>query len=95
MSVTYLPLEAWNNTGNSTAYWRAVGCVALPRASRTAVLLVMRSAVTEIMSLIQSARLNRHDPYAYLKDGLIRLPTQRASEIAQLLPHNWQPPRLG
>lgn len=38
-----------------------------------------------IMSLIQSARLNGHDPYAYLKDVLTRLPTQRASEIDQLL----------
>ncbi|MBP5059866.1 transposase, partial [Pseudomonas chlororaphis] len=44
-----------------------------------------------IMSLIQSARLNGHDPYAYLKDILTRLPTQRASEIDQLLPHKWQP----
>ncbi|KPB86690.1 Transposase IS66 [Pseudomonas syringae pv. maculicola] len=43
-----------------------------------------------IMSLIQSARLNGHDPYAYLKDVLTRLPTQRASEIDQLLPHKWQ-----
>ncbi|MDH4559550.1 hypothetical protein E8F06_00860 [Pseudomonas sp. BN411] len=44
-----------------------------------------------IMSLIQSARLNGHDPYAYLKDVLMRLPTQRASEIADLLPHRWCP----
>lgn len=43
-----------------------------------------------IMSLIPSARLNGHDPYAYLKDVLMRLPTQ-ASEIDQLLPHKWQP----
>jgi transposase len=42
-----------------------------------------------IMSLIQSARLNGHDPYAYLKDVLTRLPAQRASEIAELLPHRW------
>jgi len=42
-----------------------------------------------IMSLIQSARLNGHDLYAYLKDVLTRLPTQRASEIGQLLPHQW------
>lgn len=40
-----------------------------------------------IMSLIQFARLNEHDPYAYLKDVLTRLPTQRASKIDQLLPH--------
>ena len=39
----------------------------------------------------QSARLNGHDPYAYLKDVLTRLPTQRASEIAELLPHRWRP----
>ncbi|RFP98672.1 transposase domain-containing protein, partial [Pseudomonas aeruginosa] len=28
---------------------------------------------------------------AYLKDVLTRLPTQRASEIGQLLPHQWKP----
>lgn len=39
------------------------------------------------MSLIQSARVNGHDPYAYLKGILKRLPTQRASEIMELLPH--------
>ena len=45
-----------------------------------------------IMSLIQSAKLNGHDPYAYLKDVLTRLPTQRNSMIAELLPHRWMPP---
>jgi len=44
-----------------------------------------------IMSLIQSARLNGHDPYAYLKDVLTRLPTQLNSRIEELLPHRWQP----
>ena len=44
-----------------------------------------------IMSLIQSARLNGHDPYRYLKDVLERLPTQRASRIGELLPHSWVP----
>ncbi|WP_447904015.1 transposase domain-containing protein [Pseudomonas serbica] len=43
------------------------------------------------MSLIQSARNNGHDPYAYLKDVLIRAPTQRASEIMELLPRRWRP----
>jgi transposase len=42
-----------------------------------------------VMSLIQSAKINGHDPYAYLKDVLQRLPTQRASAINELLPHNW------
>jgi transposase len=45
-----------------------------------------------ITSLIQSAKLNGHDPYAYLKDVLERLPTQRASEVDALLPHRWTPP---
>ena len=44
-----------------------------------------------IMSLIQSAKLNGHDPYAYLKDVLERLPTQPNSRIEELLPHRWQP----
>ncbi|AGE24452.1 transposase component [Pseudomonas poae RE*1-1-14] len=48
-----------------------------------------------IMSLIQSARLNGHDPYAYLKDVLKRLPTQQASETGQLLPYQWTGPSLG
>jgi len=43
-----------------------------------------------VMSLVHSARLNGHDPYAYLKDVLERLPTQPASRIGQLLPHRWQ-----
>ena len=41
------------------------------------------------MSLIQSARLNGHDPYVYLKDVLGRLPTPPASRIGELLPHTW------
>ncbi len=45
-----------------------------------------------IMSLIQSAKLNGHEPYAYLKDVLTRLPTQKASAIGELLPHNWKAP---
>ncbi len=45
-----------------------------------------------VMSLIQSAKLNGHEPYAYLKDVLARLPTQKASVIGELLPHNWVAP---
>jgi transposase len=44
-----------------------------------------------VMSLIQSARMNGHDPYAYLKDVLTRLPTHKANRIEELLPHRWQP----
>jgi transposase len=42
-----------------------------------------------IMSLVHSARLNGHEPHAYLKDVLERLPTQPASRIGKLLPHRW------
>lgn len=44
-----------------------------------------------VMTLIQSAKLNGHDPYAYLKDVLTRLPTQKNNAIDELLPHNWTP----
>jgi len=44
-----------------------------------------------VMSLVHSARINAHDPYAYLRDVLERLPTQPASRIGELLPHRWQP----
>ena len=43
-----------------------------------------------VMSLIQSAKLNGHDPHAYLKDVMTRLPTHKASRIGELLPHRWQ-----
>ena len=44
------------------------------------------------MSLIQSAKLNGPDPYAYLKDVLERLPTHPASRIDELLPQRWTAP---
>jgi len=36
--------------------------------------------------------MNGHDPYAYLRDVLERLPTQQASRVDELLPHRWTPP---
>ena len=42
-----------------------------------------------VMSLIQSAKLNGHDPHAYLKEVLTRLPTHMNSRIDELLPHRW------
>jgi transposase len=44
-----------------------------------------------VMGLVHSAKLNGHDPHAYLKDVLARLPTQPASRINELLPHHWRP----
>ena len=48
-----------------------------------------RAAV--VMSLIESAKLNGHDPWAYLKDVFERLPTLKHRDLEQLLPHNWRP----
>jgi transposase len=42
------------------------------------------------MSSVQSAKLNDHDPYAYLKDVLARLPSHPAAGIDDLLPHRWR-----
>ncbi len=47
-----------------------------------------------VMSLIQSAKLNGHDPYRYLKDVLERLSPQPASRIEELLPYRCQPPPI-
>nr|WP_227523039.1 IS66 family transposase [Moraxella osloensis] len=46
-----------------------------------------------VMSLVQSARLNGIDPYAYLADVLRRLPTHKDKDIDELLPHVWKPPQ--
>ena len=42
------------------------------------------------MSLIQSAKLHRLDPYAYLRDVLERLPLTPQSRIGELLPGAWK-----
>lgn len=38
------------------------------------------------MSLLRTARLNGHEPYAFLKDVLERVPTQPASAMAACCP---------
>jgi transposase len=45
-----------------------------------------------VMSLVQSARLNGHEPWAYLKDVLERLLEHPNRRIDELLPHRWVPP---
>jgi len=44
-----------------------------------------------VMSLVQSAKLNGYDPWAYLRDVLARLPTQLNSRIDELLPYRRKP----
>jgi len=53
--------------------------------------LLAGQRAASIMSLIQTAKLNGHDPYAYLRDVLTRLPTQMNSDLGDLLPHRWKP----
>lgn len=42
-----------------------------------------------VMSLVQSARMNGHDPWLYLRDVLQRLPTLLNTRLDKLLPHRW------
>ena len=44
-----------------------------------------------VMSLVQSARMNGHEPWAYLKDVLERLLEHPNHRIDELLPHRWAP----
>ncbi len=53
--------------------------------------LLAGQRAANIMSLIQTAKANGHDPHAYLRDVLTRLPTQLNSRIGELLPHTWHP----
>lgn len=46
------------------------------------------------MSLIESAKLNDHDPFAYLKDLLMRLLTHPYRRLDELLPFNSTPAAL-
>jgi transposase len=48
-----------------------------------------RAAV--VMSLVQSAKLNRLDPWAYLRDVLERIHSHPSHRIDELLPHRWRP----
>ena len=45
-----------------------------------------------VMSLVQSAKLNGHEPWAYLRDVLERLPGHPNNRIDELLPHRWTKP---
>jgi len=48
-------------------------------------------AAAALYSLIESAKANGHNPYAYLRDVLTRLPVTKAKDIDALLPHLWRP----
>jgi len=44
------------------------------------------------MSLVQSAKLDGYEPWAYLRDVQERLPNHPNSRIEELLPHRRQKP---
>ena len=48
-----------------------------------------RAAV--VMSLVQSAKLNGLEPWAYLRDVLARIHSHPSKRIDELLPHRWRP----
>lgn len=43
-------------------------------------------------SLIESCKLSGVEPWAYLKDVLMRVWNHPADRIAELMPRNWRPP---
>lgn len=44
-----------------------------------------------LYTIIESARRRGHDPCAYLRDALTRLPHMKAAEVSELHPARWQP----
>ena len=49
------------------------------------------TAAAVAFSLIETCKLNRVEPFAYLKDVLSRLSSHRVDRLHELLPFNWKP----
>jgi hypothetical protein len=43
------------------------------------------------VSLVQSAKLNGLEPWAYLRDVLTRIHSHPSHRLEELLPHRWRP----
>ena len=50
-------------------------------------------AAAVMFSLIETARLNGVEPYAYLRDVLERINGHRQDRLEELLPMHWKPAR--
>ncbi|WP_447778165.1 transposase domain-containing protein [Variovorax boronicumulans] len=44
-----------------------------------------------VISLMQLVKLNRLDPWAYLRDVLARIHSHPSHRLDELLPHRWRP----
>ena len=84
----YLQKPAWpidNNVGENS-----IRPIALGRKNWLfAGSLSAGKRASNIMSLIETAKLNGHDPWAYLNNILAKLPTWPNSRIDELLPYHW------
>ncbi len=43
------------------------------------------------MTIVETAKLNKLNPQAYIADLLIRLPDHKINRLDELLPWNWKP----
>ena len=48
--------------------------------------------LADAMTIIESAKLSRHDPEAYLADIFRRIQDHKINRLDELLPWNWTPP---
>ena len=48
-------------------------------------------AAAVVFSLVETARLNGIEPYAYLRDVLQRINAHRQDRLEELLPMHWKP----
>ena len=46
-----------------------------------------------LLSVVSSCQRHGHDPFAYLRDVLGRIPTLPKERLAELLPDRWSPPK--
>jgi hypothetical protein len=77
------------------------GCIAIRRSTSrrysNGFLLCLRHDAIKLLcgaphnTLIESAKLSGHDPYAYLKDVLVRVLAHPMNRIEELTPCFWKP----
>jgi transposase len=46
-----------------------------------------------LFSVVSSCQRHGHDPFAYLRDVLERIPTLPKERLVELLPDRWSPPK--